>query len=189
MVLHGHIEHELGRVVGGQDLEGLVEGRGIGRAGVISGRPLEVVDIQKLSEHHLAIDRRALIVHAELRVHRGGPVPQSIELAREAVDMAEVVQLVGDLVRPEERGVRSGEELELRVRRAASGNRDVERTAHERVRKAVEALRPRIAGLAQGVVDGEVREALIHHGDDGRLQRLELRRSLQALRRGTDPAS
>ena len=90
------------------------------------------------------------------------------------------ILLVGDAARGQEGHGVAGEELELGVAGAAAKRGNVEHAALQSVGQVLEELRALIVRM-QVLVDGEIREGLVHDGDDRGLFLIKLRDGLRAL--------
>ena len=136
--------------------------------------PLEIVDVVEAVEAELLVHAVAVPVGRKVGVDGGRLVAELGHTARQGVDVREVVEGIGVFAVAHVGHGRACQELELRVAGAAAVDRHDEFAAGQGVGKArLEEGRALVA--IEVAEEGQVREGLVHHDDDGGLQLVPLR--------------
>ena len=180
MVLHGHVEDELRIGILVQHLQDLVIGRCVRHHAAKLLGVLEVLDGKEVVKAKRAVNVLAVPVSAMVGMDGRGVVTKVLELLGQGLGAGEVVDGVRIGARAQERHGVSGEVFEFGVAGAAAKRGNVEHAALQSVGQVLEELRALIVRM-QVLVDGEIREGLVHDGDDRGLFLIKLRDGLRAL--------
>ena len=173
VVLHGHVEDKLRVGVLVEQLKNLVVGSLVGHHTAQGIGALEIVDGQELVKAKVLVDVLAVPVGGVIGVHGRGGIAERFELLCQVPGRLHVVDGVGVHARAQVGHGVAGHKLKLGIGGAAAVGAHVELAAAEAVGQVLKVLRALVAG-AHVLVDGQVRESLVHDGDDRGLLAVEL---------------
>ena len=173
VVLHGHVEDKLRIGVLVEQLKNLVVGSLVGHHAAQGVGSLEIVDGQELVKAKVLVDVLAVPVGCVIGVHSRGGIAERFELLCQVPGRFHVVDGVGVHARAQVGHGVAGHKLKLGIGGAAAVGAHVELAAAEAVGQALKVLRTLVAG-AHVLVDRQIRERLVHDGDDRGLLAVEL---------------
>ena len=173
VVLHGHVEDKLRIGVLVEQLKNLVVGRLVGHHTAQGIGALEIVDGQELVKAKVLVDVLAVPVGCVVGVHGRGGISERLELLCQIPGRFHVVDGVGVHARAQVGHGVAGHKLKLGIGGAAAVGAHVELAAAEAVGQVLKVLRTLVAG-AHVLVDRQIREGLVHDGDDRGLLAVEL---------------
>ena len=173
MVLHGHIEDKLRIGVLVEQLKNLVVGSLVGHHAAQGIGTLEVVDGQELVKAKVLVDVFAVPVGRVVGVHGRGGIAERFELLCQVPGRFHVVDGVGVHARAQVGHGVAGHKLKLGIGGTAAVGAHIELAAAEAVGQVLKVLRALVAG-AHVLVDRQIRERLVHDGDDRGLLAVEL---------------